>query len=129
MTAEQLQINQKVYSAAVRRANALKARIEGELTGGDIKDAELTRDRLRQDLARSALLTAAANTPSASTTNVEPAKAKTVTFTPTLKQLGINQKIAQAAVKRTNELRTLLGTGLTGENFADGSITAADWAP
>ena len=50
-------------------------------------------------------------------------------FTPSVGQLRINQRIAQAAVRRTNTLRRTLAAGLTGENFADGSITAIDWAP
>ena len=128
LTTEQLQINQRVYSAAVRRANALKARIEGKLTGGDITDSQLTADRLRQDLKLGALAPAA-QIAAASTTDVAPAQSKNATFTLTVEQLRINQRVAQAAVKRTNELRALLGSGLKGENFAENSISAADFAP
>lgn len=128
LTTDQLKINQAVYSAAVRRANALKARIEGELTGGDITDGQLTADRLRQDLDLGAVAPAA-QVAAASQTNVAPPQSKNATFTLTLEQLRINQRVAQAAVKRTNELRALLGSGLKGENFADGTISGADWAP
>lgn len=127
LTARQLKINQKVYSAAVRRANALRSRITGRLTGGDIRDGELTADRLRQDLVLGTL-TPAATVPGASTTQVADPDAKSTVFAPTLRQLRINQRIAQAAVKRTNALRAIVGAGLTGENFAANSITAADWA-
>ncbi len=127
LTARQLKINQNVYSAALRRANALKARIGGRLTGGDIKDGELTADRLRQDLILGTL-TAAATVPGASTTQVADPDTKKAVFSPTLRQLRINQRIAQAAVKRTNDLRATVGAGLTGRNFVAGSITAADWA-
>ncbi len=128
LTAAQLKINQNVYSAAVRRANALSARINGRLTGGDIANGQLTGDKLRQDL-RLGTLTPAVSVAVASSTQVAAPLPKTARFTPTLRQLRINQKIAQAAVRRTNDLRQTLARGLTAENFADESITAIDWAP
>ncbi len=128
LTTNQLKINQRIYSAAVRRANALKARLEGKLTGGDLKDATLSMDRLRQDHTILSLTVAASPAP-ASTTDVADPTDSTATFTLSTAQLKINQRIASAAVKRTNELRTLLGTGFTEDNFADGSITAVDITP
>jgi hypothetical protein len=47
----------------------------------------------------------------------------------TINQLRINQRIAQAAVRRTNALIDQLESGLTGENFARGSITPEDLEP
>lgn len=128
LTADQLRTNQRVYAAAVRRANALRARLDQGLTGGDIRDGLLGRDRLRQDFTITTL-TPAADPPAASTTQVAPASSSAAEFELTLAQLRINQKIAQAAVRRTNELRVRLASGLKDENFALGSITAVDLAP
>lgn len=128
LTTAQLRTNQRVYSAAVRRANALMARIDGGLTGGDIRDGSVGRDRLRQDLTITAR-TPAASTAPASVTPIVAADSDPATFRLTVGQLRTNQRIAQAAVRRTNELRALLETGLRGENFTAGSISAVDLAP
>ena len=128
LTATQLAINQRVYAAAIRRANALKARIEGTLTGGDIDDGTLGRDRLRRDLTIIST-TGPARAPAKSKTAIKKPGISTAKITPTLTQLRINQRIARGAVIRTNTLRTLLATGLRGENFTDGTITAADLEP
>ena len=39
-------------------------------------------------------------------------------------QLLVNQRIAQAAVRRVNRLAALIGGGLTGAQFREGSIGA-----
>ncbi|MDH3725628.1 MAG: hypothetical protein OER93_07805, partial [Thermoleophilia bacterium] len=127
VTAAQMRINQRVYAAAVRRANALRKRAR-ELTGGDLKDGTLTRDRLRQDLTITALTPASVTTPASTTKLAEPTP-DGARFTLTARQLKINQRIAAAAVRRTNEIRVLLGAGLSGDNFVDGSISAVDLAP
>jgi hypothetical protein len=127
VTTEQMRINQRIYAAAVRRSNALRSRLR-ELTGGDLRDGRLSRDRLRQDLTITAL-TPASTTAPASTTKIGPPPSGAARFTLTARQLKINQRIAIAAVKRTNEIRTLLGTGLTGDNFAPGTVSAKDLAP
>ena len=128
LSAAQLQTNQRVYAAAVRRANGLRDRLDQGLTGGDVRDGLLGRDRLRQDLTITAL-TPAANPAPASTTQITVASTEPAQFALTLEQLRINQRIAQAAVRRTNALRTRLASGLRDENFASGSITAVDLAP
>jgi hypothetical protein len=67
----------------VRRSNALKARLEGKLTGGDLVNGKLGRDRLRQDLSITST-TPAATPAAASKTEIPPTTASTATFTPTL---------------------------------------------
>ena len=42
LTVGQLLINQRISQAAIRRLNALKARMDGGLTGGDVDDGTLT---------------------------------------------------------------------------------------
>jgi hypothetical protein len=44
-------------------------------------------------------------------------------------QLAINQRIAQAAVLRTNWLVEKLSAGITGDDLRRGSLTAADLHP
>lgn len=125
VSAGQLEINQRIYSAAVRRANALRQRLDGRLTGGDIRDGTLAPDRLG-GLTVSAF--GGAPVP-ASRTRLAPAPRRDgVRFARSVAQLRTNQKIAQAAVRRTNDLRRLLARGLTGENFAPRSISGSDWA-
>ena len=121
--------NQRVYQLGILWAEALKARIEGGLAGGDVADGTLTQGRLRQDLA----VTGggiAATAQAASATNLrtaERAGCKAVSFTPA--QAAINRKIAIASVVRINELLDLLAGGLGTANFADGSIARVDFAP
>lgn len=124
LEAEQLLINQRIYQAAVRRSNALGKRLSN-LTGGDLVDGALTADRLATNVKVAARTPAAAPTPASETTTApRGGTAKAVKLD--VEQLEINQKIAQAAVRRTNVLRVRISTGLTGDNFADGTITAVD---
>jgi hypothetical protein len=128
-SAIQMCINQRIYQTAIARANALKVRLNGRLTGGDITDAELTQGRLRQDLTITAA-TDTASPPPASKTNVKKPVRRgcdRVRFTTT--QAAVNRRIAIQSVVRINEVLDRLSAGLTGKNFDDGSITKADFAP
>ena len=49
LTPRQLRINQRIYQAAVRRANALTARFEAGLTGDDFRPASITAIDLTPD--------------------------------------------------------------------------------
>jgi len=128
LAASQLLINQRIYQAAIRRATALEQRLDGKLTGGDLANGALGQDKLAQRL----LVLNAGTSP-------EPAQSRTVIPERTgeggagvelsAAQLRINQRIAQAAVRRANALVSRLEAGLTGAAFAPGSITAADLAP
>ena len=90
--AEQMCINQRIYQAGIARANALRVRLGGELTGGDLKDGVLTQGKLRQDLT----ITAAAPNPSppaASQTEVkQPTRAGCETVKFTTQQAAINRR-------------------------------------
>lgn len=126
-TVGQLRINQRISSAALRRINALTTRMT-ELTGGDVVDGAVTAGKLNGTSSIvSASTTGTAAT--ASTTRVAPPKGGNATFTLTPRQLRINQKISQAAVRRVNALTARIAAGLTSANFADGSITAIDLDP
>ncbi len=129
LTAGQLRTNQRIAAAAVRRANALRARLDLGLTGGDIVDGQIGRPALAASLA--ILGATPAGEPAApSRTNVAPPAPKGgASFVPSAGQLLINQRVGQAAVRRLNGLRDELTAGLTARHFRRGSIGAADLAP
>jgi hypothetical protein len=127
-SAIQMCINQRIYQAAIVRANALKERLDGKLTGGDVTDGTFTQGRLRQDLT----ITAATDSPAppASRTEVTQPRRQgcdAVKFTTT--QAVINRRIAIQSVVRINEVLDELAGGLGSANLADGTLTKADFAP
>jgi hypothetical protein len=128
LSRSQLLINQRISQAAVRRANALRARLDAGLSGGDITNGTLTRDALQFGLG--ILVATPVATPPAKTvtTVAPPARGNPARVTLSATQLLINQRISQAAVRRTNTLRDRLATGLTASDVRDGTITAVDFA-
>ncbi|MFN8124331.1 MAG: hypothetical protein U0237_18130 [Thermoleophilia bacterium] len=129
LTVNQLLINQRISQAAIRRLNALKARLDAGLTGGDVKDGAVGRAQL---LAGTTVVYAPVLTtpPAASVTTIAPASPGDPSkVTLSVNQLLINQRISQAAVKRANELIHRLGEGIGPEEIRDGGLTAADLAP
>jgi YVTN family beta-propeller protein len=127
LSREQLLINQRVAQAAIRRANALRARIGGRLTGGDIKDAQLTNSQLVAGLGFGA--PGAAPKPAPSRTNVgSRSGGDPGAVTLSAAQLRINQRIGQQAVRRVNALADGLAAGLVGASFAPGTIGGAEVA-
>lgn len=125
----QLLINQRIYQAAVRRARALDARLDGALTGGDLADGAVTEDKLASGLDVVAAPAQAPIPPSKTAKVAAKGKGDASKVKATVGQLRTNQRIAQGAVKQANRLRAVIGGGLTGANFADGAITSADLAP
>jgi hypothetical protein len=123
LSVAQLLVNQRIYQAAIRRAAALEVRLAGKLTGGDLKTGAVRQDKLTPRLL--VLSATAATQPAPSRTEVAPATpGRPEAVTLTVKQLRINQRIAQAAVRRANALVARLRAGLTGAQFASGTITA-----
>ncbi|MGD9570674.1 MAG: TolB family protein [Thermoleophilia bacterium] len=127
LSAEQLLINQRIYQAATRRANALRERLDQGLTGGDVDNGTLGRGVLHDRLR---ILALPAATPVAKTVTSIAARSGGDPGAVRLNaaQLAINQKVAQAAVRRANALTTDLSSGLTGADFRNGSIGTADLA-
>lgn len=123
----QLLINQRISQAAVRRANALKARLDAGLTGGDVTDGALSDNVFPQGLA--VLVASGSGAQAPSVTRIAPPKrGNPARVTLSARQLLINQRISQAAVRRTNALRARLATGLTGADVKDGTLGAQDLA-
>ena len=129
LTTGQLLINQRISQAAIRRLNALKARLDGGLTGGDVDDRTLAQPAFVAGL-RVLAAPAPAKPPAASTTRIlaaKPGDPSKVTLT--TGQLLINQRISQAAVRRANELMARIEDGLLAGDVRDGTLTALDLAP
>ncbi len=125
----QLLINQRISQAAIRRLNALKARMDGGLTGGDVEDRAIGPPQLSTGL-RIINAPAPPTPPARSTTDIAPAAPgdpSQVTLSTT--QLLINQRISQAAVRRANDLIGRIDDGLVGTDMRDGGLTGLNLAP
>ncbi len=125
---DQLQINQRIASAALRRANALVARLDGGLSGGDVRPGAVSADRIGATIA--AIRADATAPPAPTRTVIAPAAEKTgVVFTLSAAQLRINQRIGQAAIRRLNEVRGRLLDGISGDDLRHATITGGNLTP
>jgi hypothetical protein len=126
LSARQLLINQRIYQAAIRRADGIAARLRGGLTGGDVRNGQVTQGKLYDRLQ----VTGRAPAP-------EPPASRTViprrtgsgdpgAVTLSVAQLAINQRIAQRGVRDANALIRRLETGVSGADLRPGTLTAAD---
>jgi Cellulase (glycosyl hydrolase family 5) len=129
LTARQLLINRRISQAALRRLKALKARMDGRLTGGDVKDRTLSREVFVAGL-RVLAVPGVARPAAPSVTRVAPAKpGEPSEGTISVRQLRENQRISQASVRRANELIERIEGGLVASDVRDGTLTAHDLAP
>jgi Tol biopolymer transport system component len=126
LSAEQLLINQRIDQAAIRRATGITDRLEGGLTGGDVRAGQVIQGKLYDRLQ--ILAKAPAAEPPATKTVIparkSPPDPDSVTLT--AGQLRINQRISQAAVRDANALIRRLETGLAGADLRPATLTAAD---
>lgn len=128
LSARQLLINQRISQVAVRRAAALDRRLRGGLTGGDLRPDQITGPKLASGLVVTG--TRPAPPPAPSMTRVAPSRTRDGDpVTLTVRQLRINQRISQAAVRRANALTAVIEGGLEGTRFRPGSITSTSLAP
>lgn len=128
LSAAQLRINQRIASRVVRQANALTERLDRGLSGGDLALGAITPETLSPTIALTRALPAIAPPPTR--TALPPAQTKPeVTFTLSVTQLRINQRISQAAILRLNALRRRLATGLTASDLRNGTVTASAISP
>jgi sugar lactone lactonase YvrE len=128
LEAAQLLIGQRISQAAVRRANALTARLDGGLTGGDLRSGVVTPAKLAVGLT--IVSSVPGSDPARSKTNVTPAPPRTGASKVTLSanQLLINQRIAQAAVRRSNALVDRLSAGFSAADFQAATVTQRNLA-
>ena len=124
----QLVLNQRISQAALRRSNALLRRLRGGLTGGDLREGAITAEHLESGLVVTAV-TAAGPVPSPSRTILAPKARRPGRLRMDARQLKINQRISQAAVRRANTVIAILRRGLTSAEFTPGTIVAANLSP
>jgi len=124
LSRRQLLINQRISQAAIRRLNGLRARLDGGLTGGDLRGAAVGPGKLAPSIRIVAADGTVPALPASTTRVVAAGSGDAGAVRLTRRQLVINQRIAQAAVRRANALTDELRTGLTGRHFAAGSIVA-----
>lgn len=129
LTRGQLLINQRISQAAVRRANALRTRLLTGLTGGDVRDGSLTLGQVRLGTRIISATPVATPAPASVTVIVNGPAGNPGAVTLSRRQILINQRISQAAVRRANAIIAHLRTGLNGNDFRDGTLTAVDLAP
>lgn len=129
VTVRQLRVNQRISQAAVRRADALERRITGRLTGGDLRTGVIEADKLAPGLLVETAQPSGPGPPPSRTTVAAVARRPAVRVELTDRQILINQRISQAAVRRANRLARHIGRGLTGTNFRDGAIAAVSISP
>jgi hypothetical protein len=128
--AEQLLINQRISQAALRRVNAVAARLDAGLTGADIRLGSLTERPFLPNVPIIGSETSRVVDPGPVVpVQVAAPARRRPSLELSARQLLINQRISQAAVRRSVLLRRRLDLGLTGEDVRDGSLTAAHLAP
>ena len=136
-TPGQLRTNQRISQVAVLRANAVADLLSNGLTGRNIRDASLDGRELADGLAITGTdgtkepttgLYSPGYDPAVGLDRSAPKADPTVKFTATAAQLRTNQRISQAAVRRTNILLARLEAGLTTADLVPGTITRADIA-
>lgn len=122
----QLLINQRISQAAIRRVDAVQKWLDAGVRGTDICGGALGPEDLGGMSVRLGPAGALPPGPTpralrvAATGQGDPSA-----ITLSRGQLLINQRISQAAVRRSNALRQRLVTGLTGGDVVDGTITQA----
>jgi hypothetical protein len=130
VTGRQLLVNQRVAQAAIRRLNALTHRLDGRLTGGDLSPGAVTSAKLAADIRIVRADTAVPRPPASRTvTGAAGRPGGPAALVPSARQLRINQRISQEAVRRANAITDQLRAGLDARHFADDTVVARDLAP
>jgi hypothetical protein len=125
----QLLINQRISQAAVRRANGLESRLEAGLTGGDLEPGAIDAARLAPGVAIQGATPPPTPTAASRTVVATPRRSGGGRVRLTAEQLLINQRIAQAGVRRANALAQGLAEGFWAGDFRPGSVTAESLDP
>jgi hypothetical protein len=126
LTQEQLLINQRISQAAVLRSNAVRDRLDAGLTASQIGAGAITTPNLVPGLSFGTLGTGAAGTP---ITVPKASGGSGGKVTLSTQQLLINQRISQAAVRRSNLNIARMQAGLTQDQIAAGGISSQNVKP
>ena len=117
---------QGIAQAALRRANALKARLDAGLTGGDLRAGAIDQTKLAPGLRLAALSTVGATPGPPTATHLAKSAGHPGRVRLSAGQLAIMQRMAQSALQRANALVDRLAAGLTTADFRPGSLGPAD---
>ena len=126
LSVQQLRINQRISQAAIRRLNAVEARLNGglstrDLCGYSVGPAELGTGHHQRHRRRSRSRRPSPADPAAI---VDPGRSGPGDpLTLSGRQLLINQRIDQAAIRRATGIGNRLDSGLTGGDVRAGQVT------
>ena len=126
---QQFLVSQRIYQAAIRRANAVQSWIDVGLESRDICGGALGVDRFLDSVG---FVAADGERPTANPRPLEVASATRgdvsgVTVSRT--QALINQRVAQAAIRRVNALRVRIEGALTGGDMKSATLTNGQLVP
>lgn len=122
-TVRQLRINQRISSAAIRRANAIQAWLDGGIVADDLCGAGLAARAFGSGIVLGVGSPNVGTKPSPRPLSVAKAGSPGE-VTRSINQLRINQRISAAAVRRINGLTARMSS-LTGGDIVDGEITVS----
>lgn len=123
----QMLINQRVSQAAIRRAGAVRALFDADLTGANILDGSIRAVAFRPGLTVASAVPGDPPPPNPIPPVPPPGPGGTVALSP--EQMLINQRVARAAVLRANWLVEKTEGGITAADIRDGSLGALDLDP
>jgi hypothetical protein len=126
LSVAQLRVNQRISSAAIRRADAIEEWLSGPIESRDICGGGVMASTLGPGLETGPLSAPRTiSTPDPRPLVIAPAMPDPdANFTLSATQLKINQRIASRAVRQANALQERLDRGLSGGDLADDAITA-----
>ena len=121
----QLRINQRISQAAIRRLNAVEARLNGGLQARDLCGYSVGPPQLGPGITSApAAASLAPAAPADPATIVDPGRSGPGDpLTLSAAQLLINQRIDQAAIRRATGITNRLEAGLTGGDVRAGQVT------
>ncbi len=125
LTVGQLRINQRISQAAIRRLNAVEARLNGGLQSRDLCGYSVGPGQLGPGITSApAAISLAPAAPADPAALVNPGRSgQGDPLTLTAEQLLINQRIDQAAIRRATGITNRLEAGLTGGDVGAGQVT------
>lgn len=125
LSSRQLLINQRIGQAAIRRLNAVEARLNGGLRARDLCGYAIGPAQLGPGIVTAqtgaSLAPAAAADPAPIVDPGRRGSGDAVTLS--VRQLLINQRIYQAALRRARGIEARLDAGLTGGDVRNGAVT------
>ena len=125
LSVNQLRINQRISQAAIRRLNAVQARLDGGLAARDLCGYSVGPTQLGPGITSApAAATLAPVSPADPAPITDPGRSgQGDPLTLSAAQLLINQRIDQAAIRRATGITNRLDAGLTGGDIKAAQVT------